>query len=63
MLTAIETCRQQQRHPVAYLEQAVEALPGIGFPDLVNHDAGLIGRSYMLPDAALAEAPAELRSR
>jgi len=40
---------------------AVEVLPGIRFPDLVNHDAELIGRSYVLGDAALADVPEELR--
>jgi uncharacterized protein (TIGR03032 family) len=40
---------------------AVEVLPGIRFPDLVNHDAELIGRSYVLGDTALADVPAELR--
>jgi len=40
---------------------AVEVLPGCRFPDLVNHDAELIGRSYVLADEALAEVPAELR--
>ncbi|MCO6047900.1 TIGR03032 family protein [Aeoliella sp. ICT_H6.2] len=40
---------------------AVEVLPGVRFPDLVNHDAELIGRSYVLGDAALADVPAELR--
>ncbi|MEM8865536.1 MAG: TIGR03032 family protein [Planctomycetota bacterium] len=40
---------------------AVEVLPGIRFPDLVNHDAELVGRSYVLSDAALAEVPVELR--
>jgi uncharacterized protein (TIGR03032 family) len=42
---------------------AVEALPGIRFPDLVNHDAELISTSFVLPDAALADVPEELRSR
>jgi uncharacterized protein (TIGR03032 family) len=42
---------------------AVEALAGIRFPDLVNHDLELIGSSYVLPDAALADVPAELRSK
>jgi uncharacterized protein (TIGR03032 family) len=42
---------------------AVEALPGIRFPDVVNHDLELIGSSYVLPEAALAEVPAELRSK
>jgi len=41
---------------------AVEVLPGIRYPDLINHDLELIGRSYVLGDAALAEVPAELRS-
>lgn len=41
---------------------AVEVLPGIRFPDVVNHDAELIGRSYVLGDDALQQVPAELRS-
>jgi uncharacterized protein (TIGR03032 family) len=41
---------------------AVEVLVGSRFPDLVNHDAELIGRSYVLGDEALAEVPKELRS-
>jgi uncharacterized protein (TIGR03032 family) len=40
---------------------AVELLPGVRFPDLVNHDAELIGTTYVLPDAALGDVPAELR--
>ncbi len=40
---------------------AVELLAGIRFPDLVNHDAELIGTTYVLPDAALGDVPAELR--
>ncbi len=40
---------------------AVEVLPGIRFPELVNHDAELIGQSYVLGDAALAQVPPELR--
>jgi uncharacterized protein (TIGR03032 family) len=39
---------------------AVEALPGLRFPDLVNHDAELIGRSYVLGDDALADVPSDL---
>jgi uncharacterized protein (TIGR03032 family) len=42
---------------------AVEVLPGIRFPDLVNHDPELIGSAYVLPDAALADVPADLRSQ
>jgi len=41
---------------------AVELLPGAQYPDLVNHDIELIGRSYVLAEAALADVPAELRS-
>ncbi len=32
---------------------AIEVLPGTRFPDLVNHDAELIGHSYVLGDEAL----------
>lgn len=41
---------------------AVEVLRGIRFPDLVNHDADLVGRSYVLGDDALADVPGELRA-
>ncbi len=41
---------------------AVELLAGIRYPDLINHDLELIGRSYVLADDALADVPAELRS-
>ncbi|MEX2169922.1 MAG: TIGR03032 family protein [Pirellulales bacterium] len=41
---------------------AVEVLPGMQYPDLINHDADLIGSSYVLGDAALREVPDELRS-
>lgn len=41
---------------------AVELLAGCLFPDLINHDAELIGRSYVLGDAALARVPEGLRS-
>ena len=41
---------------------AVEVLPGHRFPDLVNHDTELIGRSYVLGDEALGEVPDEFRS-
>jgi uncharacterized protein (TIGR03032 family) len=40
---------------------AVELLAGCLFPDLVNHDAELVGRSYVLDDQALADVPEELR--
>jgi len=41
---------------------AVEVLPGIRFPDLINHDAELIGRSYVLGNDALKQVPDDLRS-
>jgi uncharacterized protein (TIGR03032 family) len=41
---------------------AVEVLPGMRYPDLINHDPDLIGTSYALADAALADVPQELRS-
>jgi uncharacterized protein (TIGR03032 family) len=41
---------------------AVALLPGIRFPDLVNDNAELIGSSFVLPDAALRDVPAELRA-
>lgn len=41
---------------------AVALLPGIRFPDLINDDAELVGSSFVLPDAALRDVPAELRA-
>lgn len=41
---------------------AVEALPGVRFPDLVNHDAEIVGASYVLGDDALREVPPALRA-
>lgn len=41
---------------------AVQALPGIRFPDLANNDPQLIADSFVLPDQALRQVPAELRS-
>lgn len=41
---------------------AVEFLPGTQFPDLVNHDAELIGNSYVLGDEALEQVPKDFRS-
>ncbi|MEM6692296.1 MAG: TIGR03032 family protein [Planctomycetota bacterium] len=40
---------------------AVEAIQGCRFPDLVNHDAEIIGQSYVLSDEALKQVPIELR--
>jgi hypothetical protein len=41
---------------------AVVLLPGIRFPDLINDNPELIGSSFVLPDAALRDVPADLRS-
>ncbi len=40
---------------------AVCLLPVTRFPDLINDNAELIGSSFVLPDAALRDVPAELR--
>lgn len=40
---------------------AVEVLPGIRFPDLVNHDPEIVGQSYVLSDEALQDVPNVLR--
>jgi uncharacterized protein (TIGR03032 family) len=42
---------------------AVDALLGVRFPDLINHDPELIGASYVLGDDALADVPPELRAK
>jgi uncharacterized protein (TIGR03032 family) len=60
----------QRGHVVAFLkfEEAVQEvfavalLPGMRFPDLINDNAELVGSSFVLPDAALRDVPAELRS-
>src|SRR3954469_25285596 len=41
---------------------AVALLPGMRFPDLLNDNAELIGSSFVLPDEALRDVPAELRA-
>jgi uncharacterized protein (TIGR03032 family) len=41
---------------------AVALLPGQRFPDLINDNAEIVGSSFVLPDAALRDVPAELRS-
>lgn len=41
---------------------AVALLPGMRFPDLINDNAELVGSSFVLPDEALKDVPAELRS-
>jgi uncharacterized protein (TIGR03032 family) len=56
---------------VAFLkfEQAVQEvfavclLPGLRFPDLINDNAELISSSFVLPDTALRDVPAQLRSK
>ena len=60
----------QRGQVVAFLkfEEAVQEifavclLPGMRFPDLINDNAELVGSSFVLPDAALRDVPAELRS-
>jgi uncharacterized protein (TIGR03032 family) len=41
---------------------AVALLPGMRYPDLINDNAELVGSSFVLPDDALRDVPAELRS-
>jgi len=41
---------------------AVALLRGIRFPDLINDNSELIGSSFVLPDAALQDVPANLRA-
>ena len=41
---------------------AVQALPGIRFPELINDDKQLILNSYHLPDAALLDIPEQIRT-
>jgi uncharacterized protein (TIGR03032 family) len=40
---------------------AVEILPGIRYPDVINHDQARLDGSFELPDDALADVPAPLR--
>jgi uncharacterized protein (TIGR03032 family) len=42
---------------------AVALLPGIRFPDLINDNAEIVGSSFVLPDTALRDVPAELRAK
>ena len=42
---------------------AVAALPGVRFPDLINHDPQITGSSFVLPDEALQQVPEELVTR
>jgi uncharacterized protein (TIGR03032 family) len=41
---------------------AVQVLPGKRFPDVINDDRQRIATSYLLPDEALADVPAALRT-
>jgi uncharacterized protein (TIGR03032 family) len=41
---------------------AVELLPGMRFPDLINDNAEFVGSAFVLPDDALRDVPDELRS-
>ncbi|MCI0334208.1 MAG: TIGR03032 family protein [Planctomycetes bacterium] len=60
----------QRGQVVAFLkfEEAVQEifavclLPGIRFPDLINDNAEFVGSSFVLPDDALRDVPAELRA-
>jgi uncharacterized protein (TIGR03032 family) len=38
---------------------AVQVLPGIGFPEIIDHDEEHLATAYVLPDEALAEVPPE----
>ena len=40
---------------------AVEVMPGMPFPDLVNHDPKIVGSSYVLSDQALKDVPDALK--
>jgi uncharacterized protein (TIGR03032 family) len=42
---------------------AVEVVPGVRFPDVINDDPELLGNSYVLPNEALGDVPPELRVR
>jgi uncharacterized protein (TIGR03032 family) len=42
---------------------AVEVLPNCTYPDLINDNQPLIADSFVLPDAALSQVPAHLRSK
>ena len=37
-------------------------LPGKRYPDLINDDENLLENSFTVPDAALADVPAALRT-
>ena len=41
---------------------AVAVLPGRRYPDLINEDEKLLENSFVVPDEALADVPAALRT-
>jgi uncharacterized protein (TIGR03032 family) len=46
--------------PYAFIGLEVLALPGIRFPEIVEPGADLVDGSFVLPDAAVDDVPAEL---
>ena len=40
---------------------AVQVLPGLRYPDLINDDAAVLANSFVLPDESLAEVAAPFR--
>jgi len=42
---------------------ALALLPGMQYPDLINHDAEITGSSFVLPDAALRDVPNQLLAK
>ncbi len=40
---------------------AVQALPGVRFPDVINDDKALVSNSFVLPTEVLGTVPAPLR--
>ena len=40
----------------------VLALPGVRYPEIVEPTADLVDSGFVLPDSALADVPADLRS-
>ncbi|MHC5544490.1 DUF4915 domain-containing protein, partial [Singulisphaera rosea] len=42
---------------------AVQVLPGVRYPDLINDDPKVLSDTFVLPEAGLASAPASMRSQ
>jgi hypothetical protein len=40
---------------------AVQVLPGMRFPELINEDARILSDSFVLPDETQSQLPASLR--